>query len=80
MQNNLRTRSESESLLVTAPKEHSLQGTGLTVAINQGALGGVIAALNASNSFSIKPTLRNAELFNFCELYMAIHWKCGEHC
>ena len=80
MQNIIRTRSEIESLLVTAPEEHSLQDIGLTVAISQGAFGGVLAALNASNRFPIKPALRNAELFHLCELYMAIHWKCGRHC
>jgi hypothetical protein len=80
MPNIIRTRSEIESLLVTAPEEHALQDIGLTVAISQGALGGVLTALSASNGCPIKPTLRNAELFYLCELSMAIHWKCGRHC
>jgi hypothetical protein len=81
MQNMVRTISETESLqLVTAPKEQSPQHIGLTVAISRGAFGGALAALNASNGFTIEPTVRNAELFHFCKFYIAIHWKRGGRC
>jgi hypothetical protein len=80
MQNIVHTVSETETLLVTTPKEQSSQHIGHTVAISQGAFGGALAALNASNGFTIEPTARNAELFHFCKLYMTIHWKRGWHC
>jgi hypothetical protein len=71
MQNMARTASETETLLVTAPKEQSPQDIGLTVAISQRAFGGALAALNASNGFTIEPTVRNAELFHFCKLHIS---------
>jgi len=67
------TVSETENVLDTAPEQQSPQQTDLTVAIRQRTFGGALAALNASNGFTIEPTARNSELFHFCKLYVVIH-------